>query len=220
MRAVCRFPVLPALLCLTAALATACVSRSGQRSMAPVDMTARGATALDSISDEVAIYSLVLEHALARYPARRNMPVVLDARTSNAGCAPHCVDSTRIEWMHPAHVVEHLRARGLIQATCVPPPGAGLGCPAYRRYDHVWIGIPFRLNEKFRIAATEGVELVTAIPSGTQLHAETALDVVVNGRCGKSAACRSPNLVRFRYFLARGESGAYRIIARMVTGSV
>jgi hypothetical protein len=205
---------------IAVALASACASRLDQGSTPSTHPALRGAPAVDSASDEEVIYSLVLEHALSRYPARRGVPVVLDSTTSNVGYAPHCVDSTRIERMHSRKLVEHLRAKRLIHVACVPPPRTAWGCSAYPDHDYIWASIPFRLSEKFRIGATEGVEVIQEIPPGTMVGADIALDVVMYGGCPRDPECRSQNVVMFRYFLARGSDRAYRIIARIQTGAV
>lgn len=183
-------------------------------------LSAQGARSIAPESDEAAIYSRVLKHALTRYPARRNVPVVLDSRTSNQYCHPHCVDSTRVERMHSAELVKSLRAKSLIEAACVPPPGVAWSCRSYPNHDYIWAGVPFTLSPAFSIGAGQGVDMVEPVPPGTETHAEIALDVVVYGGCTKGAGCDFPNVMRYRYFLARGDDGAFRIIARMLTGQV
>lgn len=183
----------------------------------------------DSARMLTAIYTAVLQRAVKRYPAHPGLPVALDAEMSNAGCAPHCVDTALVRLLIPSEVIQQLKSSGLVQSTCRPPPGRAYGCADQPGHVYVRLGLPFALRVGFRVKPAEerpGVpweQAAAAIPDSAAVEVQYALDLLVHAPCPANPAserCRFPDVTTFRYFVRAEPDGHFRVVTSMTTGTI
>jgi len=202
---------------------------TGGVSDALVPIVTRASAAQDSAQILVAIYTPVLDRALHRDPARAGLPILLDVTASNAGCAPHCVDTVLVRHQLPADVIERLKSAGLIQSTCSPPGHLVYGCPGGPPHVYVRMGLPFRLRPGFRVKPVEETagstyeQAAARLPDAAAVEVQVALDLLVDAPCPAapgSERCRFPDVTTFRYFLREEADGRFRVVTSMTTGGI
>lgn len=195
----------------------------------PALVGTEASAAQDSARILLAIYTPVLDRALHRFPVRAGLPVLLDVTASNAGCAPHCVDTVLVTRRLPTEVIERLKSAGLIQGTCSPPGRLTYGCPGGPPHVYVRLGLPFRLGPGFRVKPMEETPGTTydqgaaRIPDAAAVEVQFALDLLVDAPCPAapgSERCRFPDVTTFRYFLREEADGRFRVVTSMTTGAI
>ena len=163
--------------------------------------------------DSLAVYSEILEQVRAEFPAR---PVALARTRSGVDCMPLCgvrlrdPDGSAADAVasapdidHSATLLDSLRARGLIEATCAVRE-EWYGCPEFPEHLFVALG---EITDRPK----QGPE---AVAGGVWV--KVALLVPCTGDCAARRASERyhPDALGYWYLLRQGTSGTWAIVRR------
>lgn len=185
-----------------------------------VVLGAQAFVAQDTVIDQGAAYSVVLQDLRGRSPVPAKLPVVLRARMYDVrGSANQEL---------PERILQRLQSGGSVEAVCrgeepqeCPFPAAAstnvslgpvLDLPADARVKVVPEKLPPGMSER---------QVLTMIPDSMAVPVDAAVDVVIHTPCPDapmSPRCRVPDIDLYRYFLRAEAGNTYRVVTRWLVG--
>lgn len=185
---------------------------------------AASATPPDTSISIVAAYTAVLEHAASRYPSRPGLPIVIAGNASNWDCAPFCADTTFVNYVLPAEVVEQLTDSGLIEAACTEP-NRTIGCPSHSGRTFIRLGLPYRVRPNLHVIPGQpphpSINPVRTSPVDGAEPVDVGIDILIYGPCSpERRPCEYPDIEIYRYFLQLQPDRSFKVVARQLTGAV